>query len=379
MSNMYRILVLNLGSTSSKIAYYEDDIPIARANIEHPASKIRKFGHFMEQSEYRIKHIEKFLEENNIIPQKLDAIVSRGGHTKPLVSGVYEVCPEMLAQQASGIYGMHPCDLGSKIAYEMSQRYGSLPLIVDPPITDEFEPCARLSGHPLINRRSSFHALSHKATAKRYAREHNLKYSEINLIVAHLGGGISVAPHKKGRMIDGDNGLEGDGPMSTNRTGSLPVGDLVRLCFSGKYTYEQVHEMINGKGGLYAYLGESDVRAVSKMAQTDEKARLCLDTMVYQTCKAIGSAAAVLCGDVNAILLTGGIAFSEEIVSKIKKHCGFIAPVYVYPGENEMQSLAFGALDALRGTEEIKDFITYANKGEQEENRYKFPFSLDEN
>ncbi|WMJ78538.1 MULTISPECIES: butyrate kinase [unclassified Sedimentibacter] len=346
---MYKILVINLGSTSTKVAYYEDDTCVVKSNIEHPSSEIKEFLNFWEQDEYRTDIIENFMKENNIDRNSLDVVVSRGGHTKPLEGGVYKVDEEMLRQQASGKWGQHPCDLGSKIAYQMSQSCKATPLIVDPPITDEFEPVARLSGHPLIERRSSFHALSHKATAKRYAREYDLKYENLNLIVVHLGGGISVAPHKNGRMIDGDNGLEGDGPFSTNRTGALPVGDLVRLCFSGKYTYNEVIKMLNGKGGLMAYLGTADCREVEERAVTDEKARLCLDAMIYQVCKQIGSMAAVLQGKVDAILVTGGIAHSKTIVQKIKDSVGFIAPIVVYPGENEMESLARGALEALRG------------------------------
>ncbi|MDD4080083.1 MAG: butyrate kinase [Eubacteriales bacterium] len=371
---MHRILVLNIGSTSTKLAYCEDEKAIAKANIEHPAAETNAFTSFMDQDQYRIGYINRFMEEHGIQLKSLDAIVSRGGHTKPLVGGVYKVVPEMLEQQASGLYGSHPCDLGSKIAYALAEECRAIPLIVDPPITDEFEPVARLSGHPLINRRSSFHALSHKATAKRYARENNLRYEDLNLIVAHLGGGISVAPHKNGRMVDGDNGLEGDGPFSTNRTGALPVGDLARLCFSGEYTYQQVHKMLNGQGGLYAYLGESDVRTIAKNAETDEKSRLCLDAMIYQTAKAIGAQAAVLEGKVDAILITGGIAYNDEIVEKIRRMCGFIAPIVVYPGENEMESLARGALEGLRDAGAIKDFLAYARQGEDAENRYKFPF-----
>lgn len=371
---MHKILVMNLGSTSTKLAYYEDEAQVARQNIEHPVAETRQFKSFLDQDQYRIAYINRFMEENGIKLDELDAIVSRGGHTKPLEGGAYRVCPEMLEQQASGLYGSHPCDLGSKIAYSLAGQCRAIPLIVDPPITDEFEPLARLSGHPLFNRRSSFHALSHKATAKRYARENNLRYEDLNLIVVHLGGGISVAPHRKGRMVDGDNGLEGDGPFSTNRTGALPVGDLVRLCFSGKYTYPQIRKMLNGEGGLYAYLGESDVRTVSENAQTDEKSRLCLDAMVYQTCKAIGASAVVLKGKVDAILLTGGIAYSEAIVQAIRDYCGFIAPIVVYPGENEMESLARGALEGLRDSGKIKDFVKYANLGEATENKYKFPF-----
>ncbi|MHC1787079.1 MAG: butyrate kinase [Christensenellales bacterium] len=371
---MKRILVLNLGSTSTKVAYYEDEACLARSTIEHPVSETSRFDHFMEQNEYRIGYIDAFMREKGIRMEDLDAVVSRGGHTKPLVGGVYAICPEMLAQQASGLYGQHPCDLGSKIAYSMCQGQRAVPLIVDPPITDEFEPLARLSGHPLINRRSSFHALSHKATAKRYAREQGLRYEDLNLIVIHLGGGVSVAPHRKGRMIDGDNGLEGDGPFSTNRSGGLPVGDLVRLCFSGKYTYKQIHKMINGEGGLYAYLGQSDVKTIQQQALTDPKAKLCLDAMIYQTCKAIGASAVVLKGEVDALLITGGIAYSAYVLDAIRENCGFIAPITVYPGENEMESLARGALEGLQGKEEIKDFVTYAKQGEETENSFKFPF-----
>ena len=288
--------------------------------------------------------------------EELDAIVSRGGHTHPLESGTYRINEEMLAQQASGQWGNHPSDLGSKIAYKMCQSCKAIPLIVDPPVTDEFEPIARLSGHPLIERRSCFHALSQKATAKKYARENGWNYEDLNLVIAHLGGGISVAPHKKGRMIDGENGLEGDGPFSTNRTGALPVGDLARLCFSGKYTYQEIIKMINGNGGLMAYMGTADVRVVEERARTDKQAALYLDAMIYQVCKQIGGMATVLCGDIDAILLTGGIAYSEYVVNKIKERCAKLAPIVVYPGENEMESLARGAVEGLSGVVPIREF-----------------------
>lgn len=352
---MYKILVINLGSTSTKLAYYENEVCVNRTTEDHPAEEIIGFSDIMEQLDYRKEIVERFLEKNGIEKSSLDAIVSRGGHTKPLEGGVYLVNNEMLTQQASGLYGRHACDLGSKIAYTISKTCKATPLVVDPPITDEFEPVARLSGHPLMPRRSSFHALSHKATAKRYARENGLKYDEINLIVAHLGGGISVAPHKKGRMIDGDNALDGDCVFSTNRTGALPVGELVKLCYSGNYTYEQMKKMLNGEGGLMAYLGTADVRTVEKNAETDENSALCLDAMIYQVCKQIGSMATVLHGDVNAILLTGGISYSNYVVNKIKSSCEFIAPVVVYAGENEMESLARGALEGLRGEETIRE------------------------
>lgn len=353
---MYKILAINLGSTSTKVAYYEDDICIKKENINHPVEEIKQFNSIWEQDEYRTNLIYKFMNENNIDKDSLDAIISRGGHTKPLVSGVYKVNEEMMAQQASGKWGQHVADLGSKLAYMMCQNRKAIPLIADPPITDEFEPLARVSGHPLIERRSSFHALSHKATAKRYVRENGLKYEDLNLVVVHMGGGISVAPHKKGKMIDGENGLEGDGAFSTNRTGALPVGDLVRLCFSGKYSYEEVHKMIHGEGGLMAYLGTQDVKEVEENAKKDEKSAFYLDAMIYQVCKQIGAMSTVLCGKVDAILVTGGIAYSKSIVQKIKDRVEFIAPVVVYPGENEMESLARGAFEGLSGITDIREF-----------------------
>lgn len=351
-----RILVINLGSTSTKVAYYENEVSIAKDNINHSAAELSQFKNFWEQEQYRTDLIERFLLDHSIESDSLDVIVSRGGHTQPLEGGVYEINEEMLAQQASGKWGTHPCDLGSKIAFRMALVNQALPLIVDPPISDEFSSVARLSGHPLFERRSSFHALSHKATAKRFARENNFKYEELNLIVVHLGGGISIAPHLKGRMVDGDNSLEGDGSFSTNRAGALPVGDIIRLCYSGDYSYEEAVQLINGKGGMMAYLGTADIQEVEMMAQTDKQARLYLDGMIYQVSKQIGAMATVLKGNVDAILITGGIAHSKTILQAISDHVGFIAPIVSYPGENEMESLARGALEGLLGETEIIPF-----------------------
>ncbi|MBG0765464.1 MAG: butyrate kinase [Tissierellales bacterium] len=353
---MNKIFVINIGSTSTKLAYYEDEKCIVKDSINHPTKEISEFKDFWEQDDYRTNKIEKFMKDNNIDIAQLDAIVSRGGHTKSVTSGVYKVNEKMINQQKSGKWGKHPCDLGSTIAYRMSEDKKAMPLIVDPPITDEFEPIARVSGHPLIERRSSFHALSHKATAKRYARENGLDYNDLNLVVVHLGGGISVAPHYKGKMIDGENGLEGDGPFSTTRTGGLPVGDLTRLCYSGKYTYEEMISMINGNGGLVAYLGTADVKKIEEESKYDKKSAFYLDAMIYQVCKQIGAMATVLNGKVDAILITGGVAYSENIIKKIKMKCQYIAQIVVYPGENEMESLARGALEGLNDKNKIIDF-----------------------
>lgn len=360
-NSMRKILVINLGSTSTKVAFYENEECLATENINHPASELKDFKDFWEQDDYRTELIEDFLVKHKINPQSLDAIVSRGGHTQALESGVYRIDELMLEQQASGQWGKHPCDLGSKIAYRMAQKIQAIPLIVDPPISDEFSDLARVSGHPLFERRSSFHALSHKATAKRFARENDLNYEDLNLIVVHLGGGISVAPHQKGRMIDGDNSLDGDGAFSTNRAGALPVGEVIRMCYSGEYTYEEAIKMINGNGGMMAYMETADIRDVEQAAQVDEKARLYLDAMIYQVSKQIGAMATVLNGKVDAILITGGIAHSKTIIQDIINRVQFIAPIMVYPGENEMESLARGALEGLLGETQVVDFSAKVN------------------
>lgn len=352
--NPYRILAMNIGSTSTKLAYYENEVCKIKTTLNHSPEDLSVFTDLLEQDEYRRHAIEKFLAEHEINPSKLDAISSRGGHTKPLESGVYQINETMLTQIATGKYGRHACDVGSKIAYQMVQGTKTLAVVVDPPVIDEFIDVARLSGHPEMPRQSRFQALNHRATGKRYARDHGQKYENVNLIVAHMGGGITVAAHRKGKMIDATNGIDGDGPYSTNRTGALPVGALVDLCFSGRYTHKEVRNMLNGQGGLMAYINENDVRAVEEKAVKDPYYALYLEGMIYQTCKEIGAMATVLEGRVDAICITGGIAHSDKITARMKEKIGFIAPVVLYPGENEMDALALGALDALLGHEQLK-------------------------
>lgn len=350
----YKILAINLGSTSTKIAYYENEECKVKTNLDHSVEALSGFDDLMDQDGYRREAIEKFLQDNVITVAELDAIASRGGHTKPLEGGVYKINETMLKQQASGLYGRHACDVGSKIAYKMAQGYKALPVVVDPPATDEFCELARLSGHPEMPRQSRFHALNHRATGKRFAKDKGRKYEELNLIIVHMGGGITVAAHAKGKMIDATNGIDGDGPYSTNRTGGLPVGALVDLCFSGRYTHKEVKRMLNGEGGLTAYLKENDVRTVEEKAATDAYFALCLEGMIYQTCKEIAAMGAVLAGKVDAIVITGGIANSKKIINRMQEWIGFIAPIALYPGENEMDALALGTLEALRGNEPLK-------------------------
>lgn len=350
----YKILAINLGSTSTKLAYYENDECRVQTTLDHPIEELAVLGDVMKQDDYRRTAIEGFLSDNGIDASGLDAIASRGGHTQALEGGVYRIDETMLAQQASGLYGRHACDVGTKIAHKMTAGTNILPVVVDPPSTDEFIEEARLSGHPDLPRQSRFHALNHRATGKRYARDNAKHYDELNLVIAHMGGGITVAAHRKGKMIDATNGIDGDGPFSSNRTGGLPVGALVSLCFSGRLSQQEIETMINGRGGLTAYLNESDVRSVEEKAATDSYFALCLEAMIYQTCKEIAAMASVLEGQVDAVIITGGIAHSDKITSRMKERIGFIAPVAIYAGENEMEALALGALDVLRGTEPLK-------------------------
>ena len=323
----YQIAAINLGSTSTKIAYYFNDTCKWKENMVHPAEELRSFATIWDQYDYRMKAITDCLNQHGICIADLDAVVSRGGHTRPIVGGVYKINEAMLADSSSEKYGNHATDLGIRLAYGFSAQ-GPQAFTVDPPTTDEFEPLARYSGLPELPRRSSFHILNHRAVGKQYAKDVDRNYSEMNLVVAHLGGGITVAAHKKGKLVDANNGIDGDGPFSTNRCCSVPIGALVKMCFSGEYTYEQIRRKLNGNGGMMAYLGENDVKTVSQRAAAgDQQSAEVLDAMCYQTSKEIAACAAVLCGKVDAILLTGGIAHDKDIVNYIRNHVEFIAPV----------------------------------------------------
>lgn len=351
---MKKILVINVGSTSTKVAYYEDRDCICKANLEHPKEELTQFNTIFDQKEYRTDKVTEFCRENGVKLEELDAVTARGGHTRPIPGGVYEVNEIMLREQESGMFGSHPCDVGSAMAYTLAQEIGCKAFIVDPPITDEYFPLARYGGHPLMPRQSKFHALSHKATAKRYCREYGFDYNNINLITIHLGGGTSIAMHANGRMIDGTNGIEGDGPFSTNRSGVLVAKYLADIIYSEKYTKEEVYKMIQGKGGLMAYIGEQDVQKCTAMAETDPKVKEVLEAMMYQTAKFAAGVSVAVNGKVDQILITGGIAYSEWLTGILKERLSFIAPITLYPGENEMESLATGAYEALTGEVEIR-------------------------
>jgi len=353
---MFKIAVMNLGSTSTKFAYYEDEECRIKTVIEHPAEEIRQFSSVLDQYGYRHNVIRLLFERSGVDPSELDAIVSRGGNTRPLVGGTYRINELMLSDVKSGSFGRHACDIGVLIAYSMAKDGRAIPMVVDPPTTDEFEPLARYSGLPDMPRRSSFHALNQRAVGKQYANDTARAYEDLNLIVVHMGGGISVGVHKKGRMVDANNALTGDGPFSTDRTGTLPAGALVEMCYSGRFTQSEMSRRINGEGGMMAYLGENDVAIIEKKALTGNEAyKECLDAMIYQVCREIGSAAPVLKGNVDAILVTGGMAHSKYIVGCIEERTSFIAPMVAYPGEHEVEALARGALEALRGICETKE------------------------
>jgi butyrate kinase len=349
--------MINPGSTSTKIGVYEDEKEILVETLRHSSEEINNFGGIFEQFNFRKEVILNLLKEKNFDINTLDAIVGRGGLLKPIEGGTYAINDAMLKDLKVGILGQHASNLGGIIANEIGNLLNVPAFIVDPVVVDEMIDVARISGMPEIERKSIFHALNQKAVAKRYAKESGKNYDELNLIVAHMGGGISVGAHADGRVIDVNNALDGEGPFSPERSGGLPVGDLAKMCFSGKYTLEDIKKKINGKGGFVAYLNTNDAREPLKMAQNgDENARVIFQAMGYQVAKEIGKCAAVLSGKVDAIILTGGIAYGEVIVSYIKERVEFICPVVVYPGEDELLALAEGGLRVLRGQEKAKEY-----------------------
>jgi butyrate kinase len=347
-----KIFVINPGSTSTKIALYEDAQCLWTDTRRYEAAVIGRFGTIMEQESFRYDEIMKTLDAKNVKLGDFAAVVGRGGLMKPIQGGAYRVNGRMLQDLRSAAYGAHASNLGAPLAFRFSGD-GKVPaFIVDPVVVDELADEARLSGLPEIPRVSIFHALNQKAVARRAAAALKKPLSECGLVVAHMGGGISVGAHERGRVIDVNNALDGEGPMSPERSGSLPIGSLVSLCFSGKYTLREIQKKINGKGGLVAHLGTNDLREVEKRIKAgDAQAILVFNALALQVSKEIGSCAAVLKGAVDAVVLTGGLAFSDRLCDRISARTSFIAPILRYPGEDEMQALAEGALRVLHGEE----------------------------
>jgi butyrate kinase len=351
-----RILAINPGSTSTKIAVFLNTDPVFLKNIRHTPEDLAPYPKIADQFHYRKEIIIQQLQEADINPEQIGVIMGRGGLLKPIPSGVYEVNEIMIHDLNFSPLGEHASNLGGLIAWDLVR---SLPLarayIVDPIVVDEFDDIARLSGHPLFKRISIFHALNQKAVARDYANVLHKKYEEMNLIVVHLGGGITVGAHQNGRVIDVNQGLDGEGPFTPERSGTLPVGDLVRLCFSGKYTMKEIQKMITGEGGLVSYLGTNDAIEVNKMiGMGDKNAELIYHAMAYQVAKCIGEMYTVLKCEVDAILITGGIAYDKNFVNGIQERVYKLAPVHVFPGEDEMRALAINGLRVLRGELEVK-------------------------
>lgn len=353
-----RILAINPGSTSTKIAVFSGANPLFVRTIYHSTEELTPYEKITDQYSFRKGIIYKQVEEAGIDMNSINAVVGRGGLVKPIPSGVYEVNDIMKADLRNSPLGEHASNLGGLIADDIAKSLKNVrAFITDPVVVDELEPIARVSGHPEFSRVSIFHALNQKAIARQHAKSIMRKYEDLNLIVVHLGGGISVGAHQKGRVIDVNQALDGEGPFSPERSGTLPAADLVRLCFSGKYTQKEILVMIKGKGGLAAHLGTNSAYEVEqRMAAGDEKAAFIFEAMAFQVAKQIGAMSAVLKGDVDAILLTGGIAHGKWFVNQVIERVYKIAPVHVYPGEDEMRALALNGLMALNGEIEIKEY-----------------------
>ncbi len=364
-----KILVINPGSTSTKMAVYDDEKPVLLRSIVHSPDELAPFGDdVINQHDYRKQLVLDELQQVGM-PLEFDAVIGRGGLVKPLEGGVYEINDLMIQDTYSGIaLHNHACNLGCLIAHDIASSINALAtphhsrcrsFIADPGIVDELNDYARISGSPLMNRICIWHALNQRAIARRYAAGIGREYEDLNLIVCHMGGGISVAAHEHGRAVDANNALDGEGPFSPERAGSLPAADLIRLCFSGKYSEKQLLKRIAGKAGLNAHLGTNNVKEIIHRIENygDKHAELILDAMIYHVAKHIVAEGAVLCGQVDAILLTGGLARSEYVVSRLRRRIGFLAPVYCFPGEDEMQALALNALDVLRGKRQAKVYV----------------------
>jgi len=352
MTGKYTILAINPGSTSTKIAIFENDSQKLTKNLHHSEEELKKYERVPDQYPMRLTVINDFFHNQNIDEKDISAVVGRGGLLHPLKGGTYTVNDKMVADLHAEIQGEHPCNLGGLIASAFAQKLQIPAYIVDPVVVDELEDIARLSGLPELPRKSIFHALNQKSVARKAANVLGKSYFEVNLIIAHMGGGISVGAHRKGRVVDVNNALDGEGPFTPERSGTLPVGDLVRLCYSGKYTLTEMRKMVKGRGGMVAYLGTNNMKEVErKVADGDIFATQIYQGMAYQIAKCIAAFGAVLKGKVDAIVLTGGIAYDKQVIEWIEGRVKFMAPVLVYPGEGEMEALALGALRVLNGEE----------------------------
>jgi butyrate kinase len=358
-----KILAINPGSTSTKIAVYEDTTPLLVRNIRHSTEELAAFSQVIDQFDFRKALVLSELEKEGI-PFQFDAIIGRGGLIKPIPGGVYEV-NDVMREGAKHCLRDHACNLGCLIAAELATLLpGCRAFIADPGVTDELDDIARITGLPQMPRITIWHALNQRAIARRFATEQTalhpekpVRYEDLNLIICHLGGGISTAVHHQGRAIDVNNALDGEGPFSPERSGTLPMGDLIDLCYSDTLTKREVKKLIYGRGGLTAHLGTNDMLDIERRIEAgDTHAAEVLDAMIYQVAKSIGALSVVLSGKIDAILLTGGIARSEYVISRLTERISFLAPVHIYPGEDELEALAMNALGALRGELTVQEY-----------------------
>lgn len=350
-------LIINPGSTSTKIGVFEDENLLFEETLRHSTEEISQYETIVDQKDFRKKIITDLLASKNFDIHSLNVVVGRGGMLKPIPGGTYAVTDELLADLKKGVQGQHASNLGGILARELADSIGVPAYIVDPVVVDELMPIARYSGMPEIPRGSIFHALNQKAVAKRYAKEVGKPYESLRLIVVHMGGGVSVGAHEGGRVVDVFSAFDGDGAFSPERAGGVPCGALVKMCFSGKYTEKEVYSKLIGKGGFNAYLGTNDMRDVTKRAnEGDEKAAEAKQAFLLQVAKDIGSMACVLKGKVDQIILTGGIAYGKDVCEVLKERTGWIAPVTVYPGEDELLALAQGAMRVMNGEEKVMEY-----------------------
>ena len=355
----YRVLAINPGSTSTKIAVYDDETPVFTKTLRHDPKEIEKFGGIIEQYDYRKGLVLEAMQENNVPTDTLEAVVGRGGLVRSLPGGTYKVSEKMMAELKDPTrWGrIHASNLGAFIANSIAADLNIPAFIVDPVTVDEFEDIARVSGIKEIERKSLFHALNIRFTARHAAKDLGKPFAECNMIPVHMGGGISVGAIKKGMVVDVNNALLGMGPFSPQRAGALPIGDLIEMCYSGKWTQKELSAYLTKKAGLISYLGKDDgVWVEDQIREGNEEVKFIHDAMCYQIGKEIGAYAAALDGKVDCIFLTGGLAYNPFLVEAIKRHTEWIAPVLVYPGEKEMEALSQGGIRVLKGDEEARDY-----------------------
>jgi butyrate kinase len=363
---MNNVIVINIGSTSTKVGLFADHKALLRKTVDHTAADLAKLHGYEECYIFHRDSVDRVLLAEGGLPQGLDLVVSRGGLTKPLMGGAYAINETMMSDLRSGHYGWHPSNVGPEIASRLAAKAGTKAIIYDSPVTDELTPLARFSGLKGVNRDAAFHVLGQKSAARKAARDLKVSYNQTNFVVAHLGGGITIGAHMNGHIVDGTHGLD-EGPFTPQRTGALPLKKVIDLCFSGTYSKKELLSDLFSRGGVYSYLGTQDIRAVEAlMEEGDREARLVIEAMSYQISKEICAMASVLKGQVHAVVLTGNLCKAATIVKEIQRRVSFLGPVLVYPGEDELESLASGGYGVLASEEIVREYGPEREKGHGE-------------